>query len=218
MERIKKEDLHALFEEFSKFMSEKKEELCNMDAYLGDGDLGLTMEKGFSSLPEQVNSILSEDENISIGKVISKLGMKFSSIVPSTMGFLIGSGFLNAGKELKEDMYIDSFGYIKFLKGFVDGIQTRGKCKKGERTVLDSIISAYEFSYEAYNKNIDISLVSLSEIAYKGALKGLEDTKFITPIYGKAAVHKDKAIGVEDQGAKVGMYIISVIKDFITRN
>ncbi len=40
-----------LFQGAADIFGEKKEELCEMDARMGDGDLGLTMQKGLGPCP-----------------------------------------------------------------------------------------------------------------------------------------------------------------------
>ena len=52
MDCMKYHELPAFFQGAADIFAEKKEELCEMDANMGDGDLGLTMEKGFGALPQ----------------------------------------------------------------------------------------------------------------------------------------------------------------------
>ena len=92
------EQLPALFQGVAAVFAEKKEELCEMDANMGDGDLGLTMDKGYGALP----GLLQENmETGDAGKTLMKAGMKMSSVVPSTMGTLMSSGIMEGGKALK---------------------------------------------------------------------------------------------------------------------
>ena len=51
MDKILFEQVPDLFDSVGSLFMEKKDELCDMDAKLGDGDLGLTMSKGYSALP-----------------------------------------------------------------------------------------------------------------------------------------------------------------------
>ena len=78
--------------------AEKKEELCDMDAKMGDGDLGLTMDKGYGALPQLIKE---NTEPGDIGKTLMKAGMKMAGLVPSTMGTLMSSGVMEGGKALK---------------------------------------------------------------------------------------------------------------------
>lgn len=211
MEKILKEDLIGLFTSIGKLMTEKEAELEALDSMLGDGDLGLTMKKGFTALP----SVIGEQMDKELSKIIMSAGMKMSSIVPSTMGFLMGSGLMSAGKALKDRECIESCDLVLFLKGFEDGIIKRGKCSIGERTVLDSIHEAALEAELAFNEKKDIGLKELALRALEGAKRGLEATKEMEPKYGKAVVHKAKAKGVADQGALAGYFVVEGICTYI---
>ena len=63
MDSIRYHELPAFFQGAAEIFEEKKEELCEMDAKMGDGDLGLTMEKGFGALPRLIREN-GEDGNI----------------------------------------------------------------------------------------------------------------------------------------------------------
>lgn len=122
METIAFDQIPDLFAVVGKLFVEKKEELCDMDARLGDGDLGLTMSKGYSSLPELIRNEM-DGAGGDIGKLLMKAGMKMSSLVPSTMGFLMSSGVMEGGKNLKGKTEIDGMGLAAYLVGFAAGIQ-----------------------------------------------------------------------------------------------
>ena len=47
---LNKKDVIKMFESVSEEMAAHTDELCQMDARLGDGDLGLTMKKGFEPI------------------------------------------------------------------------------------------------------------------------------------------------------------------------
>ena len=97
MDRITCRELPALFQGAADIFAEKKEELCQMDARMGDGDLGLTMQKGFGALPRLMRENEVEGD---IGKTLMKAGMKMAGLVPSTMGTLMSSGIMEGGKAL----------------------------------------------------------------------------------------------------------------------
>ena len=85
MDKILFDQIPDLFASVGNLFIEKKEELCEMDARLGDGDLGLTMSKGYGSLPD----IMREEATGAagdIGKLLMKSGMKMSSLVNRNHG------------------------------------------------------------------------------------------------------------------------------------
>ena len=187
MEVLLQKDIPELFKEVANIMSEKCEELCNMDAYMGDGDLGLTMKKGFGSLED----IFKEIEEENIGKYLMKAGLKMASKVPSTMGTLMSSGIMSGGKALVGKVEIGPKEYAEYLVAFANGIEKRGKCKVGDRTILDAISIAANNAKEAANSGK--SLEETAKAALIGAREGLERTKDMEPKYGKALVHIAKS-------------------------
>ncbi len=203
MEEILAKELPKLFEGVRDIFSEKKDELCEMDANMGDGDLGLTMKKGFGILPELIADNMDENN---IGMTLVKAGMKMAAAVPSTMGTLMSSGIMEGGKKLKDKKTIGKKELVDFLEGYVDGIKKRGKCEVGERTLLDAVHPAFEAAKETFEAGK--SLKEIMEAAIEGSKKGVEATKKMVPKYGKAVVFAAKAEGIPDQGAMAGKYLL----------
>lgn len=211
MDKITRADLPAFLESAAKMMAEKSEELGEMDARLGDGDLGLTMKKGFGALPEIAQGQTEPD----LGKALAKTAMKMSSIIPSTMGFLMSSGLMSGGKAIAGCDAMGAKEYAAFLRGYCNGIITRGKCAPGDRTVLDAMDGAANAAEALLKDKPEASLSEVAEAAQKGAEAGTEATKDMEPKYGKAAVHKDAAKGIPDQGACAGLYLVTAFRQFI---
>ena len=207
------EQVPELFEKVGALFIEKKEELCEMDARLGDGDLGLTMSKGFGALPELIRAEADAAAG-DIGKMLMKAGMKMSSLVPSTMGFLMSTGVMEGGKALKGKAQIGKEELAEYLTGFAAGVQKRGKCEAGQRTIYDAILPAAQAAKEEAARP-DSTLESVMQAAYQAAQEGREATKDMVPVFGKAAVHAAQCVGVVDQGAVAGCYMIQGMHDYI---
>lgn len=213
MKKVTSEQLPELFEAIAERFVEQEDELCRMDEELGDGDLGITMRKGFTALPEKLRSMEEPD----FSKKIRKAGIEMTDLVPSTMGMLMGTGISNGGKALEGRQELDGDGLADFLDGFCEGIIKRGKCSRGDCTVLDSIAAAAEEARRVLRKDISASLEEVSAAALKGAKRGVEETKEMVPKYGKAAVHAQSSVGMADQGAVAGMIMIQGIVDYIMK-
>ena len=209
MDCLRYHELAAFFQGAADIFSEKKEELCEMDANMGDGDLVLTMEKGFGALPQLIREN-GEDGNI--GKTLMKAGMKMSSLVPSTMGTLMASGIMEGGKAIGGRMEIGPEGFSEFLDGFVRGIERRGKCRPGDRTLLDAMDAAAKKALEASRDGADMA--GVIPAAAEGAKAGAAATKDMLPRFGKAAVFSARAIGVPDQGAVAGQYLLEGLERY----
>lgn len=207
MEKFTTEQLPELFAGVASMFAEKKEELCDMDAKMGDGDLGLTMDKGYGALPRLIKE---NTEPGDIGKTLMKAGMKMAGLVPSTMGTLMSSGVMEGGKALKGKTEFGAEELSVYLTAFAAGIKKRGKCELGDRTILDSVDAGAKSAAEAAAAGK--TMEEVIEAACQGAAAGVEATKDMVPKFGKAAVFAAKAAGVADQGAVAGMYMIQGLK------
>ena len=204
-EKISLADIPVMFESVAKIFEEKKDELCEMDANMGDGDLGLTMSKGYGALPDLLRDNSGEGD---IGKMLMKSGMKMASVVPSTMGTLMASG-------IKTELNAADFS--AYLTGFAAGIAKRGKCQLGDRTILDAVDAGAKKAAETVTANAAATLKDVIDAAVKGAQEGVEATKDMTPKYGKAAVFSAKAKGIADQGAVAGCYMLQGLQRYIDK-
>ena len=207
MEKFTTEQLPELFAGVASMFAEKKEELCDMDAKMGDGDLGLTMDIGYGALPQLIKE---NTEPGDIGKTLMKAGMKMAGLVPSTMGTLMSSGVMEGGKALKGKTEFGAEELSVYLTAFAAGIKKRGKCELGDRTILDSVDAGAKSAAEAAAAGK--TMEEVIEAACQGAAAGVEATKDMVPKFGKAAVFAAKAAGVADQGAVAGMYMIQGLK------
>lgn len=216
MEKILFDQVPDLFASVGALFVEKREELCDMDARLGDGDLGLTMSKGYAALPDLMRAE-ADGAAGDVGKMLMKAGMKMSSLVPSTMGFLMSTGVMEGGKALKGKTEIDGAGLAAYLTGFAAGVQKRGKCEAGQRTIYDAVLPAAQAAAGAVEANPAATLAEVITAAVEAAKAGVEATKDMTPVFGKAAVHAAQCVGVPDQGAVAGYYKMVGLSNYICK-
>ena len=212
MDSISCKELPELFQGAADIFAEKKDELCEMDARMGDGDLGLTMQKGYGALPQLIRENM---ESGNIGKTLMKSGMKMAGLVPSTMGTLMASGIMEGGKALVGKEVMGTEELSEFLSSFARGIHKRGKCQPGDRTILDAMEAAAQKAHEACGTGADMEAVMLAAVS--GAREGVEATKDMLPKFGKAAVFSAKAKGVPDQGAVAGQYFLEGLSRYFSR-
>ena len=205
---ITREDVIRFFEKASEEMNANKDYLIELDANSGDGDLGLTMSKGFAAAKDKVCA--SEEKDL--GKLFFAAGSAMASAVPSTMGTLMGSGMLGAAKALKGKESMDAADFAAFAQGYYEGAQKRGKASPGERTLLDSLKPAADAARAAADAGCD-DRKEIARKAYEAACAGVEATKDMAPVYGKAYVHREKLHGVPDQGAIAGSLVYKAWAD-----
>lgn len=200
MNGISRDDALTIMGKLNDIMSENKDFLIELDSVMGDGDLGLTMAKGFAAAVEEVKDSTEQEP----GKIFMKAGMAIAKAAPSTMGTLVGTGFMRGGKAVAGKSVLDASDASVFFKAFVRGIMERGKAQLGEKTIIDSLSPAADALEESAGKGLSEALAD----ALSAAKKGLEATKTMIAQHGRIAYYKDKAIGKQDPGATVGVLII----------
>ncbi len=209
MEKITAAEIKLIISNLDAVMSEKKEFLIEIDAKVGDGDLGITMSKGFSA----ANTAIGDLDETDIGQLLAKAGMAIAQAAPSTMGTLVGTGFMKAGKALKGKTEAALNDFAQAMNHFVDGIIQRGKTKPGEKTIVDSLHPAVQVLQKAALEKK--SMKEALKLAFHASVEGLENTKNMIPQHGKQVAHREKSKGLEDPGATVGMLIVKSFADCI---
>ena len=119
------------------------------------------------------------------------------------------------GKALKGVTAFGGAELAKYLVGFAAGVQKRGKCEVGQRTIYDAILPAANAAAAKAEADPEASLSDVIGAALEAAKAGVEATRDMVPVFGKAAVHAAQCVGVEDQGAVAGYYKILGLSNYI---
>ncbi|MCK4258468.1 MAG: dihydroxyacetone kinase subunit L [Halanaerobiales bacterium] len=197
-----------------KAMAEKliseKEYLTELDTKIGDGDHGISMERGFSAIQNKLPEIEDKD----IGTILKTLGMTLVSSVGGASGPLLGTAFMYAGNQVigKESLNLEDGA--KIAKAALDGVLKRGKANLKDKTMVDTISPVVDFlnSSEVEGKDALEILKSVEEIAKQG----MESTKSLMALKGRASFLKERSIGHLDPGA-VSSYLIiqTIVKELL---
>lgn len=192
----------------SEAINENKDFLTDLDREIGDADHGVNMARGFSAVMEAI----PQDET-DIGTVLKKTGMTLLSKVGGASGPLYGTAYMEAGKLAagKSELNAEDFGAM--LNAAIEGIQKRGKAVRGEKTMLDALIPAYEAYTAKVTEGAD--LISALEEACTKAKEGIEFTKTIRATKGRASYLGDRSIGHQDPGATSATLTLEAILDYL---
>lgn len=182
-----------LLQSIADAMVEQKSHLIELDSAVGDGDLGITMEKGFKAAALYAANMDAQDP----GTMLMKVGMEIAKVAPSTMGTLMGTGFMRGGKAVVGKQNLLVADVVDFFAAFYQGVSDRGKAKLGDKTILDVLDPAVE-AMKAYEGD---DIVELMVCAKEGSAKGLEAELSMMSQHGKAAVFREKTIGIQDPGS-----------------
>ncbi len=200
------EYLVSFLREAKDIMAENREYLINLDSVVGDGDLGLTMSDGFLAAYEAV----AEKGETDAGRLLYQAGKAMSTAVPSTMGTLMASGLMQAGKALKGNTELSPGQVAELFQAYLEGVANRGKAKIGEKTFLDGLAPGVEALKEAVEAGEDLPTASAKAAA--AAQKGFENTVGMLAVHGRAATRGEASRKLQDPGAAVAALLMKALE------
>ncbi|MDF2984776.1 MAG: dihydroxyacetone kinase [Eubacterium sp.] len=201
--------IKELFGQWNIIMLSNKEYLITIDSVVGDGDLGLTMSDGFKVAYLAVR----DSEETDIGKLFYNAGKAMSTAVPSTMGTLMASGLMQAGKVLKAKNELLPEDIALLFEAYMQGVENRGKAKAGEKTFLDGLAPAVDSLQEDLKNGV--TLLEAAQNAVKASERGSELTKTMIAVHGRAATRGEGSRELLDAGSVVAVLIMKGFLEFI---
>ena len=176
-------------------MEAERDRLTDLDAALGDGDLGVTMAIGCRAVRETLSSLAESD----VGTVLMRAGSAFGGAAASTMGVLIATALIRAGKVGQGLTELGTADLARLARAALEGIQQRGKAQVGDKTVLDALVPAVAALEEAAQAGL--SPAEAVTRAAAAARSGAEATTGMLSRTGRAGWLQERSVGHPDPGA-----------------
>ena len=191
----KKPDLLAALEKITRGVEKKLDYLGELDGKSGDGDLGLSMKAAFDAVNQAAAVYPGED----LGMLFLNAAMACNRAAPSTMGTLLSAGLMALAKAFKGQEELSDAEIISLPRLFAGGIQSRGKAKLGDKTILDALLpyaDALEANF-AETQNLQEASLKAAQVAELAA----EGTKGMQAQIGRAKWLGERANAYADGGA-----------------
>lgn len=195
-------DFCALMQEWATIMAENKTRLIVLDSAVGDSDLGLTMSDGFAAAAQAAK----QSEETDIGKLAYQAGKAMAAAAPSTMGTLMASGLMNAGKALKGVEALNAKQEASFFRAYFDGVQARGNAALGDKTFLDGFYPAVETLERCADAGIPQP--QAADLSAKAAEEAYENTVGLLAKHGRMAIRGEDSRKLLDPGAAVAALLM----------
>ncbi|NVP58684.1 dihydroxyacetone kinase subunit DhaL [Mycoplana rhizolycopersici] len=173
---------------------ENRAYLSEIDGKIGDGDHGVNMAKGFGMAAERLKG-----KDLSLAASLETLGTILMTEIGGSMGPLYGVMFTEFAEKLEGVDAIDAAAYSRMLHAGLEGIQSIGSAKVGDKTLLDTFVPAVEAFDKAaadgksFGEALD-ALVAAAEI-------GRDSTINLVAKIGRASRLGERSLGVLDAGA-----------------
>lgn len=193
-ETLTVQQMVVLLNNLSRDLIAAKDRYNELDSAAGDGDLGISMARGFEGVTKSL-----EGHPQDIGKVLIQAGMAFGNSAGSTIGALLSTAFMRAGKEVQGCTEVGLPELARMAQAAEKGVRDRGKAELGKRTLLDALVPAAEALAQSALEGAD--LVAAFERATAAAEGGMIATAQMVPAYGRARWLPERAMGNQDPGA-----------------
>ena len=173
----------------AQLMEESADELNAADGLLGDGDLGITMVRGFREIIE-VRDSLPDD----VGMALFQCAKAFTKSSGSSYGTLLATGLMSVAKKKKGQQEIQVGEISALLNDALDAMKQRGKAELGDKTVLDVIAA----SSQAAKDQSDGS--SVLKAINDAVTSTIDEFRSRQSKIGRARIFSEKSIGLDDPG------------------
>ncbi|HET6239138.1 MAG TPA: dihydroxyacetone kinase subunit L [Acetobacteraceae bacterium] len=164
------------------------EALNALDGQLGDGDLGVTMQRGGRELAK-VLPTLPDD----VGMALLACAQAMTRVSGSSYGTLLATGLMAAAKATRGRTEVPWSELSALLLGALEAMMARGKASLGDKTVLDVL--------DAAARAIDGVAPPDMLAAASGAVDDTMARMRGQPAkIGRARIFAERSVGLDDPG------------------
>jgi len=181
---------------------DQQDYLTSLDQAMGDGDLGINMGRIGQALLEYVENTPIED----IGKYLFQLSSLINRVAPSTMGTLTAGAVLSAARVVRDKTALEPTDLAAMLQAADEGIQSRGKARPGDKTIVDALHPASEAFAAAIREGADLQVAATAAIA--AAEAGLDRVTPLRSRVGRASWVGERTEGQVDPGC--AMFVLTL--------
>ncbi|MFO7696704.1 MAG: dihydroxyacetone kinase subunit DhaL [Anaerolineae bacterium] len=195
VETLTRDDVLAALHKLAADLTANAERLRELDAAIGDGDLGITVTLGFGAVVEGLDALADQD----IATILLRSGMAFNRKAASTFGVLYATMMMRAAKEAKGLETLGIADLARMAQSAAEGVMERGKAQLGDKTLLDALVPAAQTLQTA--AEADTPLAAALREAATVAAKGAEATIEMKSKSGRSSWFAERTVGAQDPGA-----------------
>ena len=171
-------------------------ELTRLDAVLGDGDHGDNLVIGFRAVDETLAGL---PPGTPPGELLRAVGHRLVAAVGGASGPLYGTAFIEAGFRAGDADTLDATTIGSMLEAAADGLARRGRCRIGDKTILDTLAPAAE-AFDAALRSGEPAASAYGAAVRAGA-RGMHGTRDLVARRGLAMRLGERSVGHRDPGA-----------------
>lgn len=215
--KLKMENITCIIKRMMECIIENEQKFCQLDAYAGDGDFGMSIAKGFRQLEQEWEELEKICGQGDIGEFIKACGLIIMEYCGGASGPIWGSAFRAAGKAVEGKSCLEKKDVVELLWSAIHGIQQTGErsfgrgAVLGDKTLIDALIPCAEKWSEL--AKTEVSMKEIFQKAAQASIQGAKSTENIVARMGRAGTVGKRSLGYPDAGA----YALGVIFEYISQ-
>ena len=178
--------------------------LSEIDGKIGDGDHGINMNKGFTMCGQRL-----EGKEYTLSEGLEVLSRTLMEDIGGSMGPLYGVFFDEMSLASGGLDEIGARDFETMLKNALAGIQDIGNAKRGDKTLLDTLIPGVEAFSAALDSGKDFA--AALDALQAAAKEGWQSTEDMVAKIGRASRLGERSRGVLDAGATSCYLLLSTM-------
>ena len=202
MSGLTSEILQAVLMRAARRLERRMDELNDLDAKIGDGDMG-------STLASISRALLGEIENLpeDLGDCFSRVVRVIGGTSGSSLSAVAMMGFHRMAVETKGQTMIPWPDLGGLLKSAVNAMQERSGANLGDKSIIDGLMSVAD----AISRESDSTI--MAALASGAAHRALDEFRERPTKVGRARLAPQKGVGQDDPGMVALKVIIEAIRD-----
>ncbi|MCB8877666.1 dihydroxyacetone kinase subunit DhaL [Acidisoma silvae] len=188
-------------------LSEAEPKLTAMDQAVGDGDLGISLERGAAA----ILAALPELDLAHPPAALAGLSSLLRRVLGGTSGPLYAVMLLRASRSLTAASSVTPGAWAEAFAEGVQALAQLGDGRAGDRTMLDALLPAAEALRTALAGDVPVSAAIAA--AASAAREGADATAKMAPRRGRSSYLGDRTAGHADPGAEAVAIWLKALAD-----
>lgn len=209
MDKLTAADVIEFLRLLGEEMPKHRDELRELDAQIGDGDLGITVSIGMKAIRDGLVDLEDEEP----GTILARSGMSFNREAASTFGAIFATALMSAGKYVKGKDAIEVDDLPGMVEAAASGVSARGGAQPGEKTILDVLLPMAKALEGQVAEGA--SLPEAAAAAHEACLAALEETRQMEAKHGRGGWLKEKSVGIQDPGSTAICLMVQYFAEFV---
>ena len=199
---VSRQDVLRWVDALQQIFAENRQLLTDLDSATGDGDFGVSMDRGFTAAQAELCAHPPTDLQSAFQNVAAVL----IRTMGGSAGPLYGTFFLRAGAACAGKSELAPADVVALFQAGVEGPQERGKALPGDKTMLDAWLPALDAMRGALED--ENGLAEILERGAAAAEAGMRATISMQARKGRASYLGARSIGHQDPGATASYLLL----------